>query len=144
MLLRKGLGFPVKNIRKVLTLVFAVISTLAVILALFVAPLRANPSVLNAPSDWEIVTGNFSEDGTQLLPSSVAIWNVPLPVGCAIQTKTLNKKALRTWTVDGQDFAFAQHLQDHLFFHWTTPGELFALSDLLLKKEIALGDHPTD
>jgi len=103
-LLRKDLGFPVKNIRKILTLVFAVISILAVILALFVAPLRANPSVLNAPSDWEIIAGGFSEDGTQLLPSSVAIWNVPLPVGCAIQTKTLNKKALRTWTVDGQDF----------------------------------------
>ena len=90
--------------RKILTLVFAIVSILAVILALFVAPLKASPTVSNAPSDWEIISGGFSEDGTQLLPTSVAVWNQPLPDGCAIQTKTLNKKALRTWIVDGQDF----------------------------------------
>ena len=85
-------------------MVFAIVSILAVVLALFVAPLKASPTVSNAPSDWEIISGGFSEDGTQLLPTSVAVWNQPLPDGCAIQTKTLNKKALRTWIVDGQDF----------------------------------------
>ena len=93
-----------EKMRKILTLVFAIVSILAVVLALFVAPLRATPNVSNAPSDWEIISGGFSEDGTQLLPTSVAVWNQPLPNGCAIQTKTLNKKALRTWIVDGQDF----------------------------------------
>ena len=90
--------------QKILTLAFAIVSILAVVLALFVAPLRATLTVSNAPSDWEIISGGFSEDGTQLLPTSVAVWNQPLPDGCAIQTKTLNKKALRTWIVDGQDF----------------------------------------
>jgi len=84
-------------------LVFAIVSILAVVLALFVAPLKASPATSNTPSDWEIISGGFSEDGTQLLPTSVAVWNQPLPDGCAIQTKTLNKKALRTWIVDGQD-----------------------------------------
>ena len=89
--------------RRILTLVFAIVSILAVVLALFVAPLKASPATSNTPSDWEIISGGFSEDGTQLLPTSVAVWNQPLPDGCAIQTKTLNKKALRTWIVDGQD-----------------------------------------
>ncbi len=84
-------------------MVFAIVSILAVVLALFVAPLKASPATSNTPSDWEIISGGFSEDGTQLLPTSVAVWNQPLPDGCAIQTKTLNKKALRTWIVDGQD-----------------------------------------
>jgi len=85
-------------------LVFAIVSILAVVVAFFVAPLKASPTVSNTPSDWEIISGGFSEDGTQLLPASVAVWNQPLPDGCAIQTKTLNKKALRTWIVNGQDF----------------------------------------
>ena len=93
-----------ESMQKILTLAFAIVSILAVVLALFVAPLRATLTVSNAPSDWEIISGGFSEDGTQLLPTSVAVWNQPLPDGCAIQTKTLNKKALRTWIVDGQDF----------------------------------------
>ena len=37
--------------RKILTLVFAIVSILAVVLALFVAPLKASPTVSNAPSD---------------------------------------------------------------------------------------------
>ena len=93
-----------ESMQKILTLAFAIVSILAVVLALFVAPLRATLTVSNAPSDWEIISGGFSEDGTQLLPTSVAVWNQPLPDGCAIQTKTLNKKALRTWIVDRQDF----------------------------------------
>ncbi|GIR38164.1 MAG: hypothetical protein CM15mP49_35490 [Actinomycetota bacterium] len=32
---------------------------LAVVLALFVAPLKASPTVSNAPSDWEIISGGF-------------------------------------------------------------------------------------
>ena len=97
-------GVLVESMRKIFTLAFAIVSILAVVLALFVAPLKATPNASNAPSDWEIISGGFSEDGTQLLPTSVAVWNQPLPNGCAIQTKTLNKKALRTWIVDGQDF----------------------------------------
>ena len=61
------------TIRKIFTLLFAAISILAVVLALFVAPLRASPTTLDTHSDWEIIVGGFSEDGTQLLPSSVAV-----------------------------------------------------------------------
>ena len=88
--------------RRVLTLVFAIVQVLAVVLALFVAPLRASPTVSNAPLDWEIISGGFSEDGTQLCQHPFGCWNQPLPDGCAIQTKTLNKKALRTGLLTGR------------------------------------------
>ena len=114
-----------ESMRKILTLVFAIVSIVAVILALFVAPLKASPTVSNAPPDWEIISGGFSEDGTQLLPTSVAVWNQPLPDGCAIQTKTLNKKALRTWIVDGQDFdnsglTISEYIQQGTHFYVET------------------------
>ena len=40
-----------EKMRRVLTLVFAIVSILAVVLALFVAPLKASAAVSNAPSD---------------------------------------------------------------------------------------------
>ena len=55
-----------EKMRRVLTLVFAIVSILAVVLALFVAPLKASPTILKCPLDWEIISGGFSEDGTQL------------------------------------------------------------------------------
>ena len=94
-----------KFLSKVLVFILTAVPIISIILALFFAPLKAeNLPLTNDPPDWEIVSGGFNEAGTQLLPTSVAVWTQSLPVGCAIQTKTLNKKALRTWTVDGNDF----------------------------------------
>ena len=55
----------------------------------------------------------------------MAVWSQPLPDGCAIQTKTLNKKALRTWIVDGQDFdnsglSIAEYIQQGPQFYTET------------------------
>ena len=99
---------------------------LSVILALFFAPLKAeNLPLNNDPPDWEIIVGGFNEEGTQLLPSSVAVWTQSLPDGCAIQTRTLNKKALRTWTVDGDHFddsglSISEYLQQGSSFYEET------------------------
>ena len=77
-----------------LVFILTAVPIISIILALFFAPLKAeNLPLTNDPPDWEIVSGGFNEAGTQLLPTSVAVWTQSLPDGCAIQTKTLNKKA---------------------------------------------------
>ena len=115
-----------KFLVKALIFILTAVPILSVILALFFAPLKAEnlPSNIDPP-DWEIIVGGFSEEGTQLLPSSVAVWTQSLPDGCAVQTRTLNKKALRTWTVDGDHFddsglSISEYLQQGPSFYAET------------------------
>ena len=60
------------KIKRVIIFVLYVVPILAVILALFVAPLRADQTTLNDPVGWETVFGDgWSADSTQLLPETV-------------------------------------------------------------------------
>ena len=90
------------QIKRFIVFVLYALPILAVILALFVAPLRADQTTLNDPVGWETVFGDgWSADSTKLLPETVSVWTIPVPDDCAVQFKAPNRKAVRTWTVDG-------------------------------------------
>ena len=91
-----------KLVVKFFVFVLTTVPILAVIITLFVAPLRADQTALNDPAGWETVFGDgWSADSTELLPETISVWTTPIPNDCAVQFRSPNRKAVRTWTVDG-------------------------------------------